>query len=114
MKSKKAGKRDRFSVDIYRKKDSKPGLVFRKNRVLYRLGKVEGTEGLARQFDAAAADTAKAGIVELRNGRGRRWVVEVSAAEGIGMVQVWELMRDGTSLLRFRWQGPVEELKIAF
>ena len=114
MKSKKAGKRDRFSVDIYKRKDSKPEVVFRKNRVLYRLGKVEGTEGLARQFDAAADGATRAGIVELRNGRGRRWVVEVSAAEGMGMVQVWELLRDGTSLLRFKWQGPIEELKNAF
>ena len=117
MIKKQAGKRDRFSVDIYRKRDNRAEVVFRRNKVLYRINNVEGCSRLMTDLRAAAEQGGKARVIELRSSRTRRWVVEIVSGlveTGKAAVLVWELMQDGVALVRFNWRGAVEELKIAF
>lgn len=117
MIKKQAGKRDRFSVDIYRKKDNRACVVFRKNRVLYRINNIEGCSRLVADLQASADQGGKARVIELRSIRNRRWVVEIVFAleeRDRAVVLVWELMQDGVALVRFSWRGTAEELKVAF
>jgi hypothetical protein len=115
MIKKRVERRDGFSVDIYRKKDDKCELVFRKNStMLHRLGAIEGCERLTKQFKAAVSGGGKADVIELRSTRGRRWVAEIVSTEVKAVVLVWELKANGTSVLRFIWEGSAGELQIAF
>ncbi|HMI02591.1 MAG TPA: hypothetical protein VK541_08930 [Pedobacter sp.] len=117
MIKKQAGKRDRFSVDIYRKKDNRAGVVFRRNRMLYRINNIEGCSRLLTDLRAAAEQGGKARVIELRSPRNRKWAVEIVSGQqetDRAVVLVWELMDGGIAVVRFSWQGTAEELKIAF
>lgn len=117
MIKKGTGKRDRFSVDIYRKKDNRACVVFRRNRMLYRINNIEGCSRLVTDLRATVDRGGKARVIELRSPRNRRWVVEIVSApeeSGRAVVLVWELMLDGVALARFSWRGTAEELKVAF
>lgn len=114
MIKKRVEKRDGFSVDIYRKKDNKAEVVFRKNKALYRVDSVAGGDGVLKHLKAAFANAGKADVIMLRSARGRRWAVEVSSHDGKMLVLVWELLAGGASVLRFNWQAPVEEFQNAF
>ncbi|MES2457508.1 MAG: hypothetical protein V4594_18270 [Bacteroidota bacterium] len=104
MTNKKAGKGDRFPVNIYRKKNNKAEVVFRSEKMLYRLGNVEGCAALDRQLKDAMTETGKTKLIEMRNSRKRRWVAEISSMGGKSAVMVWELMDNGVSILRFNWE----------
>jgi hypothetical protein len=105
MIKKRVEKRDRFSVDIYRKKNNRAEVVFRSEKMLYRVGNVEGCTALDRQFKAALNEGGKAKLIEMHNLRKRRWVAEISFIGDKMLVLVWELMNNGVSILRFSWQG---------
>lgn len=117
MINKQAEKRDGFSVDIYRKKDNRAGVVFRRNRMLYRINNVGGCSRLLTDLRASAERGGKARVIELRSLRNRRWIVEIVPGQeetAMAVVLVWELMDGGSAVVRFSWQGTVEELKNAF
>src|SRR5215217_2009322 len=104
-----AERRDRFSVDIYRKKDNRAELVFRKGKLLYRINAIEGCSRLVTQLSELIVGKTK--VISLRNSRNRKWAVEAVVNEQAAAVVVWELMADGRSLMRFGWQGTAAELK---
>jgi hypothetical protein len=111
----KAGRRDSLSVNIYRKKDNRAGLVFRYKDMLYRITTVLGHTKLVSEFRACADPGSR--IVQLQSPKSRKWAVEIVSGDGDSgraAVVVWELMQDGKSLMRFAWLGAAEDINAVF
>lgn len=111
----KTGRRDRLSVNIYRKKDNKAGLVFKHKDLLYRISAVLGYCKLVSEFKACADPGSR--IVQLQSPKNRKWAVEVVSGEGESgraALVVWELMQDGRSLMRFAWLGTAKDINAVF
>lgn len=111
----KAGRRDSLSVNIYRKKDDKAGLVFKYKEMLYRVSSVLGYTKLVTELRACAGHGSR--IIQLQSPRNRKWAVEIVSGEGDSgraAVVVWELMQDGKTLMRFAWLGAAEDINAVF
>lgn len=115
MSKTKAGRRDSLSVNIYRKKDDKAGLVFKHKGMLYRISTVLGYSRLISEFKACSVSGSR--IVQLQSPRNRKWAVEIVSGEedsSRAALVVWELMRDGKTLMRFAWMGAAGEINALF
>lgn len=115
MSKTKVGRRDRLSVNIYRKKDNRAGLVFKYKGRVYRITTVLGYTKLLEDLGNCIKRGSR--IVQLLSPRGRKWAIEaVSGAGDAGraMLLVWELMPAGESLVRFAWQGTAKEINAVF
>jgi hypothetical protein len=109
----KSGRRDSLSVNIYRKKDNKAGLVFKHKDMLYRISTVLGYTNLVSELKPCAGSR----IVQLQSSRNRKWAVEIVSGEGDSgraALVLWELMQDGKTLMRFAWLGSAKEINAAF
>ena len=111
----KAGRRDSLSVNIYKKKENKAGLVFKYKDMLYRITTVLGYTKLISELKACADPGSR--IVQLQSPRNRKWAVEIVSGEGDSgrsALVVWELMQDGKSLMRIAWLGATEDINAVF
>ncbi len=101
-----------LEIRIYLKPNDKADVVFRKNKVLYRIGILGALRFLAN-LAGCLLDLKKAGVMQLDGSRMRKWVLEMGlVAEGSAVLQVWE-MAENEMKSRFGWAGAAVDLERA-
>ena len=103
MKKKNLNERA-LEIRIYLKSNDKADVVFRKNKVLYRIG-IMGAKAFKESLGNCLSDLQRALVLQLDGVRMRKWVLELGLiAEGQAILQVWE--KAGNELkARFGWAG---------
>lgn len=101
-----------LEIRIYLKSNDKADVVFRKNKVLYRIG-VLGALRFLTALGTCLSNLQRAMVLQLDGTRMRKWILEMGlVAEQHAMLQVWE-MAENEMKSRFGWAGLPADLKMA-
>ncbi len=101
-----------LEIRIYLKSNDKADVVFRKNKVLYRIG-VLGALRFLVNLGNCLSGLGKAMVLQLDGPRMRRWVLEMGLIrDEHAMLQVWEMSGEEMKS-RFSWTGLSLDLKNA-
>ncbi len=101
-----------LEIRIYLRSNDKADVVFRKNKVLFRVG-IRGARKFKESLDKCVFDLQKAMVLSLEGTRMKKWVVEAGLVAGeCAMLQVWE-MAENEMKARFGWAGLPADLKMA-
>jgi len=101
-----------FEISIYPKGGNRAGVVFRRNKVCYRLTTIEKADHFITELKKCI-DLTRSKIINLFGPKNRRWVVEVAGEAGQTALVVWEMIAEGKVLLRFQWKGSEPEFNAA-
>ena len=98
-----------IAISVYRKKGNKVSLVFRKNKVLYRITSVENGKGIVNELNLYGADLVKGNanpqfILKIDSPRNRCRVLEIGLDGELAKLYVYEAL-EGDMKLRFKWVG---------
>lgn len=113
MIDRKVERRECLSVNIYRKRDNKAGLVFLKRGKRFRITTVSGCDKLLTAL-SDCGDLSRPKVIRICSPRQRNWIIELGQREdGLAALTVWEFERDGSMKNCFNWNGELRELKAA-
>ena len=101
-------------ISVYRKKGNKVSLVFRKNKVLYRITSVENGKGIVNELNLYGADLVKGNanpqfILKIDSPRNRSRVLEIGLDGELAKLYVYEAL-EGDMKLRFTWTGSKDDI----
>lgn len=103
-----------LTISIYKRGSDKASLVFRRDRVLYRITTVEPVKFIAGHLNTYLTDlkngvAERELVLELKSPRNRRHVLEMATADDLVTVCVFDLSR-GEEGLCFKWSGTTDGL----
>ena len=101
-----------LEIRIYLKSNDKADVVFRKNKVLYRIA-IIGTLRFLVNLGNCLTDLRNAMVLQLDGSRMRRWVLEMGLlSDEQAMLKVWEMVGNEFKT-RFGWAGAPADLEKA-
>lgn len=101
-----------LEIRIYLKPNDKADVVFRRNKLLYRI-KIFGARRFVESLKKGLADLQRALIFELQGTRRRKWVLEMGLiSNATALLKVWAPVTDELRP-RFEWSGEAAALQAA-
>jgi hypothetical protein len=107
-----------IAISVYRKKGNRVSLVFRKNKVLYRITSVENGKGIINELNLYGADLVKGAanrqfILKIDSPRNRCRVLEIGLEGELAKLYVYEALERDMKL-RFMWLGSKDDILRGF
>jgi len=110
MKKKGAKNQPSLRISVYKKRQNRASIVFRKNNILHRLTTIDRADKVLWELNNCRNDLRRAAVIQLSNPAKRTWVLEMGLRnEEEAVLNVWE-MAQSEMKLRFKWQGDAEVL----
>nr|WP_068892542.1 hypothetical protein [Pedobacter panaciterrae] len=107
-----------IAISVYRKKGNRVSLVFRKNKVLYRITSVENGKGIINELNLYGADLVKGNanpqfILKIDIPGNRCRVLEIGLEGELAKLYVYEALERDMKL-RFTWIGTKDDIVKGF
>lgn len=107
-----------LTLSVYRKKGNKAALVFRRNRMLYRITTIENARHIIKELNVYGSELLKQQatpkyILKMLCPGNRIRVLEIGLQSKNAYLNVWDLNGPLTKCC-FKWEGAVEQLTDAF